>query len=232
MRIKFITLTCEKYHDTRVCCIRETWGENQDITFLSDVNSGNDILGYEYLPKGYENISHKYFEFIRKYENFDYDWYFFTDDDTFVNVDNVKKLLENFNTEDNICIGHEGALNIDGTDMDGNQTGFPIYTISGEGSWLPIRYVSGGAGFILSKKSMRIICDYAKKCENPAKSYNSDVTFGFWMRNVNIKIVDVVGFWWTNPSDLRHNESEINESFTYHYVNIENMQKLKKTQNV
>ena len=44
-----------------------TWGKKQKLTFLSDMNIGNDIAGFEYLKKGYENIWQKYFEYIKVY---------------------------------------------------------------------------------------------------------------------------------------------------------------------
>ena len=65
MKIKFITLTCEKYHNTRVDTIRKTWGANKDIWFLSDMNVGDDIIGYDYLQSGYENIWMKYSELLK-----------------------------------------------------------------------------------------------------------------------------------------------------------------------
>lgn len=225
MNIKFITITCEKYHDTRVKKVRETWGKSQDISFLSDFNLGDDIIGFDYLKRGYENIWLKYYELLKNYNDFSHDWYFFTDDDTFVNISSVEKLLKGYNTNSPICIGHVGRLNPNGTDMDGNQTGFPMHTIVGN-AYLPITYVSGGAGFILSKKAMQLICDYIKKERNIPGSYNSDVTFGFWVRNAGINISDIKGFWWTNPKELNHNDIIIKNSYTYHYVNEDMMEEI------
>lgn len=238
-KIKFITLTCEKYHNTRVESIRKTWGQNQDVYFLSDFNIDSDIIGFDYLPKGYENVWMKYVEFIKTNSNFDHDWYFFTDDDTYVNINNINKLLTKFNSSNSICIGHVGELNPDARDMDGNFTGFPIHTIIGKDTSLPLVYVSGGAGFILSNEAMRMICQYIKdiKTFDIPRSYNGDVTFGFWIRNSGIEIRDVHGFWWTNPKDLNHSKDDVRDSYTYHYIDHEEMLNLhrnlslKKVQN-
>jgi hypothetical protein len=229
MNIKYIVITCDKYHYTRVNDVRQTWGDGENLLFLSDGNVGDDIIGYEYLQRGYENIWMKLYEFLKNNSNFDDDWYLFADDDTYVNKKNIITLLNNYKPEDAICIGHVGLLNSDATDMDGNFTGFPLQTISGEKTILPIRYVSGGAGFILSRTSMKLICDYLTNLEyqKVPRSYNSDVTFGFWMRNCGILIKDVKGFWWTNPSELNHDLNQINESFTYHYIDSDNMFYLK-----
>lgn len=228
MRIKFITLTCEKYHNTRVSKIRETWGSHQDISFLSDMNVGDDIIGYDYLPKGYENIHYKYSEFFRNYSNMSYDWYFFTDDDTYVNIGNVEKLLEEYNPSDPICIGICGELNPDATDKDGNYTGFPLHTIRGSGVELPLKYVGGGAGFILSVKSMKVINRYLSELDTDdiPRCYNSDVTIGFWMRGSMINLINTTGFWWTTPNNLGHNDDDIKNSYTYHYVNEKMMNEL------
>lgn len=228
MSIKFIVITCEKYHNTRVESIRKTWGKNKDIIFLSDINLGDDIIGYEYLPKGYENIHYKYSEFFKKNNDFSKEWYFFTDDDTFVNYNNVVKLLKTFKSEDSLCIGHYGRLNKDGKDMDGHQTGFPIHTIKGEKTYLPIDYPSGGAGFILSKKSLRLIHDYLHNLDDEKipKCYNGDVTVGFWLRNCNINKIDIEGFWWTNPKTLKHNDDLVKKCYTYHYIDEIKMKEL------
>ncbi len=226
MKIKFITLTCEKYHNNRVSKIRETWGSGQSITFLSDLNVGDDIIGYEHLPKGYENIHYKYSEFFKKNSDFSYDWYFFTDDDTYVNIDNINELLKKYNHTDSICIGVYGELHPDATDKHGNYTGFPLYTIKGDDTDLPLTYPSGGAGFILSVESMRRINEYLNTVSDSPRCYNSDVTIGFWIRNAGIIGVNVDGFWWTNPNELNHTNDSIKNSYTYHYVNEKMMEEL------
>lgn len=226
MRIKFITLTCEKYHNTRVSKIKETWGKDQDVIFLSDMNVGDDIIGYDYLPKGYENIHYKYSEFFRKYSDMSYDWYFFTDDDTYVNVNNIKILLDKYISNDPICIGVYGKLNPDATDKDGNYTGFPLNTIQGSETSLPLTYPSGGAGFILSVESMRVINKYLNSVDDIPRCYSSDVTIGFWIRNSGISPVNMYGFWWTNPVELKHDDESISKSYTYHYVSEKMMDEL------
>lgn len=218
MKIKYITITCEKYHSTRVQSIRDTWGKNQDVVFLSDINISPDIIGFDYLRKGYENIWMKYAEILKNWTDFTYDWYFFTDDDTFVNVKNINNLLTNYSVDDKICIGVLGVLNADATDRDGNYTGFPLHTIKGNQTELPLTYASGGAGFILSVESIKIINKYLNTVQDVPRCYNSDVTIGFWIRNCGIKTINTEGFWWTNPTELQHDVDMIRKSYTYHYV--------------
>jgi hypothetical protein len=226
--IKYIILTCEKYHNTRLKVILETWGKDIDITFISDVAINDKIIGYDYLPKDYSFLSLRYIEYIKTLNEINYDWYIFADDDTFINIDNINKLLENKDRNSLISFGHTGELNIDGTDANGNQTGFPLSSIKGKNTLLPLTYYSGGAGFILSNISMRKISEYIKmsNIDEIPSSYNSDVTFGFWLMNNNIEINDIKGFWWTNPDDLKHNDSQLVESYSYHYIDEKNMKLL------
>jgi len=220
MKLKFITLTCPKYHNTRVKQIKNTWGKTQQIIFLSDTTVVPDIIGYDYIPNGYENVWCKYVEFLKNYTNDETDWIFFTDDDTFVNISNAENLLKNYDPNLNICIGRMGLLNSDGTDKDGNQTGFPFNTISGVNAELPLWYPGGGSGFVLSRTAMLCLTTYIKNIihETIPRCINGDVTFGFWLKNCNIKLIDIVGFWWTNPSNLNHSLEEIKKSITYHYA--------------
>jgi hypothetical protein len=67
----------------------EKLGETQDVVFLSDLNISPDIIGFEYLQRGYENIWMKYVEMLKSWTDFNYDWHFFTDDYTFVNIENM-----------------------------------------------------------------------------------------------------------------------------------------------
>jgi hypothetical protein len=226
MKIKYITITCEKYHFTRVQSIRDTWGKNQDVLFLSDINISPDVVGFDYLRKGYDNIWMKYREIIKNWTDFKYDWYFFTDDDTFVNVKNINNLLSNYSVDDKICLGVLGVLNADATDRDGNYTGFPLHTIQGNQTELPLTYASGGAGFILSLESMKTINKYLNTIQDVPRCYNSDVTIGFWIRNSGIKNINTKGFWWTHPTELQHDVDVIKESYTYHYVDEKMMHEL------
>jgi hypothetical protein len=229
MKIKFISTTCEKYHNDRVEGILNTWAVDQNITFLSDVNVSDKIIGYDYLPKGYENIHYKYLEFLLKFDFQDEDWFFFTDDDTFVNVGNIHNLLQSYDFNDPICLGHLGVLNPNATDDSGQFTGFPLHTIMGKDTHLPIKYPSGGAGFILSKNALNLVREYLfsiQRFEIP-RSYNSDVTMGFWLRNSKINLIDIQGFWWINPTQLNHNIQDIKNSYTYHYVTPDMMREIK-----
>ncbi len=220
MEFKAIILTCEKYHNTRVAAVDNTWGKQVNTLYLSDITTEDKFIGYPDLPSGYDNIWMKYTKFFKEYE-FNDDWYIFADDDTFVNVKRITDLIKNYQLDNPVCLGRIGCLNADATDMHGGNTGFPLYTISGDHTNLPIYYPSGGAGFILNKTAVDKIKKYLTDLELgiTPRCYNSDVTVGFWIRNSGVELIGVDGFWHTNPQDLKHDESSIINSYTYHYVN-------------
>ena len=219
MEFKAIILTCEKYHNTRVSAIDNSWGKFVKPLYLSDLTIGDKFIGYPDLPRGYDNIWMKYTKFFKEYE-FNDDWYIFADDDTFVNVKKISELITNYKSDSPVCLGIVGCLNKDATDLHGNHTGFPLGTITGDNTNLPIYYPSGGAGFILSKAAANQIKQYLIDLDlgTTPRCYNSDVTMGFWIRNSAVKLDSIAGFWWNNPSDLDHDESTILDSYTYHYV--------------
>lgn len=227
-KIKYIVITCPKYHDSRVSAIENSWGLEQDMLYLSDINLNDKIIGFPELKQGYENICLKLMKLIRTYNFNDKDWYFFCDDDTFVRTDRIEELIEKEYNEP-VCLGIIGTLNPDATDKHGQYTGFPLYTIQGKNVSLPITYPSGGAGFLLNKVAICKLQKYLLESydEDVPRSYNSDVTFGFWLKNSQIELINIEGFWWNNPYELKHDDFTLSESYTYHYITPEMMYFLK-----
>ena len=219
--ILFVVLTCDEYIKDRVFAIKKTWGKHVNVVYLSDTNIGDNVIGYD-TPKNYDGIQEKYYQFFLNYNFSKYEYFFFLDDDTFVNLDNLYKLeLPNFN--ELFCIGRELHLTEDGKDKWGNYTGYPMGKIKNKNTELPLIYPSGGSGFILSKNSVDKIQEYLKKVkENRPISGHSDVSIGFWLRACQIPFVSCNKFWWDTPDNLIHNKWERfdnnDDSITFHYV--------------
>lgn len=217
---EFIVLTCDKYLNTRVSSIKKTWGSELNIKFITDTNIDNEnIIAYN-TQKNYNGIYDKYFNFFKSY-NFTKKYYFFTDDDTFVNLKNLSKL--DIPSEDfPFLIGRLLQLNQDGTDLWGQQTGTNINQITGENTTLPINYTSGGSGFILSKSACFLIQNYLKSTKNPPKSIFGDLTIGFWCRNNGVQLIPNNNFWWDTHEKLLSNNVVPYKSdeniITFHYV--------------
>lgn len=230
MKIKCIVVTCEKYHNTRVKSIQETWGTEIETLFLSDINLGQNIIGFEYLPTGYHNLWMKFEKFFLSFDFTD-DWYLFCDDDTFVNVNNINNLISTRDNED-VCLGFICHLKPGALDEFNNYTGFPLHSIAGDQTYLPLTYPSGGAGFLLNKNSAIRVQNYLKSLKESdiltPQAYNSDVTIGFWIRNAGIKLEKIEGFCPQNPENMEHSLDIVPNSYTYHYINPERMYELNQ----
>ncbi|CAH1778270.1 unnamed protein product [Owenia fusiformis] len=115
--------------------VNNTWGERCD-KFLIFSSTDNNTYGAIGL-----NVSDKYSVLVLKvraamtyiYENHfnDFDWFMKADDDTFVLVDNLRYFLKDKNSSEPVMYGHHFV------------------------PYLPGGYLSGGAGYVISKEALR-----------------------------------------------------------------------------
>lgn len=223
----FVVLTCDKYLEDRVKSIKNSWGKYVNVVYLTDSKFEEDnLVGYD-TPKNYDGIQEKYYNFFLNYNFNNYKYFFFLDDDTFVNLDNLIN-LELPTPDKMFCIGRELHLNKNGTDKWGNFTGYPMNKLKNNGSELPLIYPSGGSGYIVSNKSVVEIQKYLNSLrENRPISGHSDVSIGFWLRNCGVEFISSNQFWWDTPNNLILNKWEnFNNDgtfITYHYVKPEQM---------
>lgn len=238
--MKIVILTCEKYYDTRMKIILNTWGKNQELYLLTDfsreceANEDSRSTTFVNFPEAdpqYNSLWQRYFLFLKNYDITDEsEWYLFCDDDTFVNIKTLENIVKKWKFDEPVCIGNILKLDERCNDRDGNYTGFPLGSLAGKNCSLPLEYPSGGSGFLLNKISMKNLMNYIRdtKLHEVARGYNSDVSIGFWLREINTKLVNVRGFWPTTPQKLFHTEEIIKQSYTYHYVDEELTLKLQK----
>jgi len=205
MKVCYIILTCEMYIFTRV-----KWQKN---TFLKEFNK-NDIYyvankKYNFLGVHGENIygwdttdrfsggTLKFIKFIKNMD-VDYDWYVFIHDDSFLHNKNLRHLLMNYDSKNKICIGksciHDRSKKF---------------------------FMSGGAGFVLSKPLYNELCEYV--CNNDDNELcihnESDLSIFSWLKNIeNIEYVDVDKF----HIETHNNEDELNEFISFHHLKSEN----------
>lgn len=200
MKICYIISTCDKYLDTRV--------KYQMETFLSDVDR-NDIFyltskpniekrhfGWNCMDDG-KNITWKYIHFFYNMSNIlDYDWYIFVDDDTFIFIDRLKSLLKKYNKDDFYYIGNE---------LDHIKKDFCLY-------------MSGGAGYAISKGLYQILYKYVKDTgiNNSYKHWCDDLCIGLWINELKNKhkIIQI-----DNKNfliDPHKNDYELNNTITIH----------------
>ena len=174
MKICYIISTCDKYLDTRVKYQMEIMFKNvnkEDIYYLTskpDVENRN--FGW-YSMDDTQNITWKYINFIYNMNIPDYDWYILIDDDTFVFEKRLRNLLTKYNSSENYYIGKElDHLN--------------EYINS---------YMSGGAGYAISKSLYSLITEYVRKIGkneayypliNLQEQWCDDLCIGLWIQEI------------------------------------------------
>jgi hypothetical protein len=229
MKLFPVILTCNAYLDKRCISIEKTWlTKFDDWIFLSEFNVENrKVYGWG-TPPQYEMVWLKYLNFFLNWD-FTQDFYLFTDDDTFVNPYLIKEFIKSYNPDDEVCIGSRCYLDEHSRDWFGNYTGFSLHSIMGDRTELPLMYMSGGSGFILSRTTCQKIKEYLKGNNNPPMSNASDVTIGFWLRNSGSpNMIFNDSFWGNRPSIFGHDEKFLKNQYTYHYINSEEMVDLWK----
>jgi hypothetical protein len=218
----FVILTCRSNYETRMESIRQTWLSevpNENFIFLADDSDKDRRMVYDQrIPLGYEFVQMKYYHFLSNLRSLidvrKFDYFFFADDDTFINVNNLSATIERLGSEP-AWIGD--PITVTGWDTPdhrfiGNHDDFPE---------LGFRYPSGGAGFIANKNLVLQISDYLSTAKSIAASKWSDMTFGVWASNSGgCKIIeDKDLFHGATPNfPIEEYESSVKKSLTFHYV--------------
>ncbi|KAL7071300.1 hypothetical protein ACQ4LE_009351 [Meloidogyne hapla] len=169
-------LTAPKYHRERADHIEATWAPHCDKHLFMSSKIDNKLPTINLsVPEGREFLWAKTkasFKYI--YDNVDiskYEWFLKADDDTFVIVENLRKLLEKYSTDSLIYFGAIFHF----MDASLNQT-----------------YPSGGAGYVLSRSALRKFVEIGlrgdKLCDS--KEIYEDLEIGSCMRKLNISVID------------------------------------------
>lgn len=145
----FACATISKYKD-EILKIRETWYrralENNMLVLFMLGEEPTDLVGdeYVYLPgvkNDYESASLKQNLGIKYIiDNYDYEYIHVCGTDTFLVIDNLVKLLETYESTQNIAIGGHGCHR----------------NINGEKTY----FLSGGPGIIISKSCALLLYEY------------------------------------------------------------------------
>jgi hypothetical protein len=160
-----------------------------------------------------QNITWKYIHFIKNMNNIlTYDWYIFIDDDTFVFIDRLEKLLNNYNPSELYYIGHE---------LDHIQKEFCLY-------------MSGGAGYAISNSLYNLIYNYINKIGineayypiiNLKEQFCDDLCIGLWINELKnehkINQINNRNFL----IDRHNNDFDLNNAITVHKVMTEEVNK-------
>lgn len=146
--------------------IVNTWGKNIDYLFYSDEEDLTKNIYKVSNRSDYSSAQEKQVNIINQMpeQYLKYDWYFFCDDDTFLNVNKLRNILSKLDT--NIVYGEI------------------------RNSWASDRtlyYPMGGAGFLISKNIMFKI--HGNFIDNSKYGiYHSDVTLGMNLRRLGVEM--------------------------------------------
>nr|CAD2195806.1 unnamed protein product [Meloidogyne enterolobii] len=169
-------MTTPKYHRERTDHVEATWAPHCDKHLFMSTKKDNKLpIVNLSVPEGREFLWAKTkaaFKYI--YENIDiskFEWFLKADDDTFIIVENLRKLLEKYSAD---SLVYFGAI-------------FHFMDAS-----LGQTYPSGGAGYVLSRAALRKFVEIGlrgdKLCDS--KEIYEDLEIGSCMRKLNISLID------------------------------------------
>jgi len=145
---------------------------------------------------GYESCPERYYQYIRKNELLMHDWIVFVDDDTFMFPKRFQAYLKGFDYSKSLYIGRTLTF--------------------------PLQFMSGGAGFALSKAAYAELRKYLLSTPKEDVEFheNGDVTMGIWIEK-GCK-AEYIHCEYLNGSPHTYVDScGMSEAFSYHYVTEE-----------
>jgi hypothetical protein len=179
--------------------IVNSWGKDVDYIFYADCDNEEKKIVKVSDDSTYSSNEPKHINVIKYLieNDYQYDWFFFCDDDTFVNTKRLENNLENFDVE-----------KING------------YVL--KGTWkkdLTLNYCSGGAGYLIHKTLLTKISETIKTTD----SGYSDVSLGLCAKDLNIEYNHIEDFRSQNPDYYKVDKTLIKDIFTFHYISSELM---------
>lgn len=177
-KILCFIMTIENGNEIKKNAVKSTWGKRCDkLLFVENGTHFTETDGILRVPIKHESrqeLWHKIiFAISYIYENYldQYDWFFKADDDTYVIMENLKEFLSiKSSPNEPIYFGHK----------------FKRYVEQG--------YMSGGSGYVLSKKALKLLYEigFKQKLEdcNMNDGYIEDVEIGYCLQALNVKAGD------------------------------------------
>jgi hypothetical protein len=198
-KITYLVMTSQKYKD-RQNNVLKTWGSNVDLHFYSDGEADKTIKVTD--KDDYWSLEEKHVNIFKrlKYDFLDREWFFFCDDDTFVNIKNLSKFVDYCDKD-----SAYGSL-INCWDQRPH-----------------FYYHSGGAGVLIHRNSL----DKLSFDIEHLNTLFADVTLGLNLQESGIKMLSDKRFHAYTPEVHHANINEIKNCFTFHHIkNFEQMQHL------
>lgn len=207
MNLSALVITTEKHVSTRCSAVIQTWGQDMDrILFASDHDSPPNFYKAS-EDSSYYSAEEKMTNGLLYFEDEEFDWLFICDDDTFCNVKNIRAFIDGLDKDRLGCYGHTDRTYRERPDL---------------------LYASGGAGFVISKKTHGAICKVIMSNDLPAVGW-SDVRFGLYCEIAGVEMIDSDLFKWDTPVSLGIQDVSLYVSF--HHIDKGEMIRLYKETN-
>lgn len=198
---------------SRIDTLEKTWAKDCDHLYFSDYEDEKYDMIKTTSNTTYYGVGEKGINFLNTVKDIEssegkildiYDWIFYVDDDTFVNVDNLREFVK---TADNNKV--YGSIFDSVKDNDN-----PMYqrNVISKTSKFP----SGGAGVLIGSKVFRKISKF-DLFTVPTFGHD-DVDMGLNFDMYGIEQVDSKSFNSQAPKHYGHSDEDIKKSVTYHYM--------------
>ncbi|KAM3858203.1 glycoprotein-N-acetylgalactosamine 3-beta-galactosyltransferase 1 [Diretmus argenteus] len=149
--------------------IKETWAKRCDkVLYMSSEKTDFPTVGLN-VSEGRDNLYWKTiraFQYVHRHHLNDADWFLKADDDTFVVIDNLRYTLSKYDPEKPLYLGRR----------------FTPFIKQG--------YMSGGAGYVLSKEALRRFVDGFRSGKCDHYSNIEDMALGKCMETVEVEPAD------------------------------------------
>ncbi|XP_028317028.1 glycoprotein-N-acetylgalactosamine 3-beta-galactosyltransferase 1 [Gouania willdenowi] len=169
VRILCWILTGPKNMKSKTKHIKQTWALHCDkILYMSSQKTDFPTVGLN-VSEGRQNLYWKTiraFQYIHQHHFDEADWYLKADDDTFVVVENLRYTLSHFDTEKPLYLGRR----------------FKPFVKQG--------YMSGGAGYVLSREALRRFVRGFSTGQCSHTSSIEDMALGKCMEKMKVKAAD------------------------------------------
>lgn len=156
--------------ETKAKHVKATWAQhcNKILFMSSEENKNFPTVGLE-TKEGRDHLywkTIKAFQYVHEHYFDEADWFMKADDDTYVALDNLRWLLSKYNPEKPIYFGRR----------------FKPFVKQG--------YMSGGAGYVLSKEALKRFVDAFKNNKCTHSSSIEDLALGKCMESINVEAGD------------------------------------------
>ncbi|KRF98773.1 uncharacterized protein Dwil_GK28004 [Drosophila willistoni] len=174
VRILCWVLTTPKNHKEKAIHVKRTWGKRCNVLLFMSSEEDKELPTVKLdVTEGRKNMWGKVMEAIKyvyKHHYNDADWFFKADDDTYAVVENLRYMLYPYNPQTPVYLGCK----------------FNLYIKQG--------YMSGGAGYVLSREALRQLAEKGignpKICTTTGVSEAEDFEIGRCMEHLNVTAGD------------------------------------------